>query len=192
MAAPVPIESPRDLEALIYSYYRDAEMRGSNLLYRMLRIVDDPQTQVNLSRHLADETRHAWLWTKRIQEIGAVPSAIPDGYQVRMGKVGGVPRHPIELFALTLVAEQRAMRRYAEHLERPEVPSPTREVLRTASQDEVWHVAWVEKKLQDLAKQTGDARRIDAALEKFRRVDLEVVAELEETERGWVADLGRV
>ncbi len=190
MAAPIPIESPRDLETLIYSYYRDAELRGSNLLYRMLRVVDDPEAQINLSRHLADETRHAWLWTKRIKEIGDAPLAIPDGYQVRMGKVGGVPRHPIELFALTLVAEQRAMRRYAEHLERPEVPSPTREVLCAASQDEVWHVAWVEKELQGLAKHSGDARRIDTALEKFRRVDREVVAELEETERGWTAALG--
>ena len=38
----------------------------------------------NLSRHLADETRHAWLWTERILEIGGEPQKLDDGYQVRL------------------------------------------------------------------------------------------------------------
>ena len=51
----------------ICSYYRDAELRGSNLLFRMLRIVDDPESQVSLSDHLADETRHAMqFWHRQL------------------------------------------------------------------------------------------------------------------------------
>ena len=56
-----------DSEVRLYSYYRDAELRGSNLLYRLLRILPDPESQTLLSEHLADETRHAWLWTERIR-----------------------------------------------------------------------------------------------------------------------------
>ncbi|MAE94253.1 MAG: hypothetical protein CL910_06290, partial [Deltaproteobacteria bacterium] len=80
------IQSPEDVEVLIYSYYRNAEMHGSNLLLRLMRLLKDPVSQVNLTRHLADEARHAWIWTKRIRELGRAPIVVSDGYQVRMGQ----------------------------------------------------------------------------------------------------------
>src|SRR5262249_1880450 len=56
---------PRMLQVL--SYYRDAELRGAALLMRLLNMTqDDSDAQFNLPKHVADETRHAWLWTKRI------------------------------------------------------------------------------------------------------------------------------
>ena len=61
-------------------------------IYRLLRILDDAESQVLLSEHLADETRHAWLWTERIRELGGAPLPIVDGYQVRIGRRAGVPR----------------------------------------------------------------------------------------------------
>ena len=125
-----------DPEVVLYSYYRDAELRGSNLIYRLLRILDDPESQKNLSQHLADETRHAWLWTELIDEIGGVPLKVDDGYQVRIGRRAGLPRNPVDLLALTVVVEQRALRRYQEHLKRDDVPERTLEVLRNVSQDE--------------------------------------------------------
>jgi hypothetical protein len=50
-ATPGADPKPLSIDALVRvcSYYRDAELRGSNLLYRMLRIVDDPESQMNLS-----------------------------------------------------------------------------------------------------------------------------------------------
>jgi hypothetical protein len=47
---------------LLLNYYRDAELRGANLLFRLMSHLDVPDSQVKLSLHLADETRHAWLW----------------------------------------------------------------------------------------------------------------------------------
>src|SRR5882757_8895285 len=58
-------------EIAVFSYYRNAEQHGSNLLFRLLRHLDDPDAQIALSQHLADETRHAWLWTERIIRAGA-------------------------------------------------------------------------------------------------------------------------
>ncbi len=45
-----------DVEVLVYSYYRDAELRGSNSTYRLLRILKDDESQILLSEHLSDET----------------------------------------------------------------------------------------------------------------------------------------
>lgn len=174
-----------DPEVLVYSYYRDAELRGSNLIYRLLRILEDDESQVLLSKHLADETRHAWLWTERIRELGSVPMKIDDGYQVRIGRRAGLPRHPVDLLALTVVVEQRALKRYKEHLKRDGVPPRTLEVLHAVSEDEGWHIDWVRQKGRELARREGTPERFDEALERFRKIDREVWAELEAVEQSW-------
>ncbi len=175
--------SPTEREVTIYSYYRDAELRGANLLFRLLRLVEDSEAQVNLTAHLADEVRHAWLWTQRIQELGASPIPVQDGYQVRIGKRAGVPRNPVDLLALTVVVEQRALRRYREHRKRPDTPERTREVLDAVTRDEAWHIDWVRKKGRELAAQAGEPERMDRALARFRQIDREVWTELEAFER---------
>jgi len=182
-ALPEGLEPAIVREILIYSYYRDAELRGSNLIYRLLRILPDPESQTLLSEHLADETRHAWLWTERIRELGGAPLPIVDGYQVRIGRRAGVPRSPVELLALTVVVEQRALRRYQEHLKRRDVPERTLEVLRSVTKDEGWHIDWVRKKARELAADAGEPERFDELLEKYRGIDREVMAEIEDLER---------
>jgi len=177
-----PVAKPDPLLILL-SYYRDAELRGSNLIYRMLRMLPDADSQLLLTEHLADETRHAWLWTERIKQLGAAPLPIEDGYQVRIGKRAGIPRHPVDLLALTVVVEQRALRRYQEHLRRPGVDERTREVLRAVSKDEGWHIDWIRKKGRELAEADGTPDRFELALERFRAIDREVWAELEAVER---------
>jgi bacterioferritin (cytochrome b1) len=174
-------------EVVVYSYYRDAELRGSNLLYLLLRVLDDPESQIALSEHLADETRHAWLWTERIRELGGVPVSIEDGYQVRIGKRAGRPRRAIELLALTVVVEQRALRRYQEHLKRRDVPERTLEVLRAVTKDEGWHIDWVRKKGRELAARDGAPELFDELVDKYRRIDREVMDEIEDLERQLVA-----
>ena len=70
----------------LFSYYRDAELRGATLLLKLLqRMDDDGDAQVKLTKHLEDEVRHAWLWTKRISDLGGVPEKVDDGYQRRLG-----------------------------------------------------------------------------------------------------------
>ena len=182
--ATMPIEYQGvDPEVVLYSFYRDAELRGSNLIYRLLRILDDAESQKNLSQHLADETRHAWLWTELIDEIGGEPLKVQDGYQVRIGKRAGLPRHPVDLLALTVVVEQRALRRYQEHLKRPDVPERTLEVLRKVSQDEGWHIDWIRRKGREIAQREGTPERFDEAIARFRTIDREVMEELESIER---------
>ena len=182
-----------DPEVILYSYYRDAELRGANLLFRLLRVVDDAEAQMNLTDHLADEVRHAALWTGRIRELGAHPVPVDDGYQVRIGKLAGVPRNVVDLFALTVVVEQRALRRYHEHLRRADVQERTREVLQAVTKDEAWHIDWIRKKARELAERAGEPDRMDRALARYREIDRAVMAELDTKERalGIVADAAR-
>jgi rubrerythrin len=167
----------------LYSYYRDAELRGATLLLKLIMRIDDTEAQVKLSRHLADETRHAWLWTKKIADLGATPVRVDDGYQTRIGREVGIPKTLIDLFALTVVVEERAQRRYLEHAQRPDIDPETREILHEVTKDEKWHIGWIKNKLKELAAANGGEAKMLATLERYREIDRKVVGDLLAKER---------
>lgn len=167
---------------LIMSYYRDAELRGANLLFRLMSHLEDGDSQTKLALHLADETRHAWLWTKRINDIGGEPVRIGDGYQTRIG-LRVVPRSLLEILALTVVVEERSYQRYTEHAARGDIDPDTLEVLKEVTQDEKWHISWIRNKLEEIAKAEGTEDKMREALERYKKIDEQVYAELQEKER---------
>ncbi len=167
---------------LLMNYYRDAELRGANLLFRLMSHLDDADSQTKLSLHLADETRHAWLWTKRILDLGGAPGKVADGYQTRIG-LRVVPRNLIDILALTVVVEERSYQRYTEHAQRPDIDPETRALLAEVTKDEKWHIAWIKGKLEEMARADGGIERMNEALERYREIDRQVYGELLAKER---------
>ena len=167
----------------LFSYYRNAEQHGANLLFRLLRHLDDPYAQAKLSQHLAEETQHAWLWTDLILRSGHQPMMVCDGYQTRIGRAAGIPRDVIDLLALTVVVEQRALRRYQRHLKRSDVEPETAEVLQAVTKDEAWHIDWIRTYARELAAERGKPERFNEAIKKYRAIDKEVTSLLEAKEQ---------
>jgi len=170
----------------IFSFYRDAEIRGASLLMKMMQWEKDPEAQVLFSRHVADETRHAWLWTKRIRQLGGMPVPVPDGYQRRLGKALGIPGNIVDLFALTVIVEERSVARYTEHAASRYCDDLTREVLDELTKDEKWHISWMEEWMLRLAQQRGTEARAKAQLARYREIELEVFETFKEDERRWL------
>jgi bacterioferritin (cytochrome b1) len=170
--------SATDKLVMIFSFYRDAELRGARLLFNLIHHLKDAEAQLKMSRHLADETRHAWLWTKRIADLGGAPVMIDDGYQRRLGLRAGVPKDLIDLLALTVVVEERARSRYMLHASMPNVDQETLGVLKAVTEDETWHLAWIERQMHEIARRQGTPERADQALERYRAIDREVYATL--------------
>jgi bacterioferritin (cytochrome b1) len=170
--------TPAEKQILIFSFYRDAELRGARLLFNLLGHMKSGESQLKMTAHLADETRHAWLWTKRISELGGAPVMIDDGYQRRLGLRTGVPKTIIDLLALTVVVEERAQSRYNAHMALPNVDPETREVLKSVTKDESWHLSWIEKEMREIAKEQGAEEQADKALDRYRAIDREVYATL--------------
>lgn len=172
---------PRMVE--LFNYYRDAELRGASLLMRLIGLMDDDaDAQVKLSLHLSEETHHAWLWTKRISDMGGAPRKVLDGYQTRIG-MRTVPRNIIDILALTIVVEERAHSRYLEHLTRQGLDDATRDVLLAATNDEKWHIAWIRGKLDEIAARDGKVEQARQALARYQEIDQNVYAELLAKER---------
>jgi len=166
---------PRVIEMM--SYYRDAELQGAALLMRLIKLMDDPESQVKLSLHLAEETHHAWLWTNRIKELGGEPMRVLDGYQKRIG-MRTLPKSILDILALTVVVEERSFARYQEHAQRRGVDEETLKILKEVTKDEKWHIAWIRGKLLDLAAQEGGEDKAHRAIEKYREIDEQVYGEL--------------
>jgi bacterioferritin (cytochrome b1) len=167
-----------DKQILIFSFYRDAELRGARLLFNIIGHLKDADSQLKMTKHLSDETRHAWLWTRRISELGGTPVFVPDGYQRRLGMRIGVPRGIVEVLGLTVVVEERAQSRYMAHAALPNVDEATLEVLKAVSEDETWHLSWIEKKMREIAKEDGSEAKADEALDRYRSIEREVYATL--------------
>jgi bacterioferritin (cytochrome b1) len=165
-------------QILIFSFYRDAELRGARLLFNIIGHLNDADSQVKMSKHLSEETRHAWLWTKRIADLGGCPIRIDDGYQRRLGLRTGVPKTIIDLLALTVVVEERALSRYNAHMALPNVDKETMDVLHAVTEDETWHLSWIEKKMREIAREQGSEEHADKALDRYRKIDREVYATL--------------
>lgn len=170
----------------IFSFYRDAEIRGATLLMKMTRWEKDPEAQVLFSRHVADETRHAWLWTRRIRQLGGLPVEVPDGYQRRLGKALGIPSNIVDLFALTVIVEERSVNRYTAHSRSPYCDELTREVLEEVTKDEKWHISWMEEWMLRLAKERGCEDKAREQLARYRSIELEVFEEFKADERSWL------
>jgi rubrerythrin len=177
-----------DRESLIkvFSYYRDAELRGAMLLLKMMRCFPDPKAQVLFSRHINDEMRHQQLWTERILQEGGLPVDVPDGYQRRLGKALGFPNRMADLFALTIVVEERAARRYRAHEANPACDEETRELLKTLMRDEKWHISWMEDWVRGMTEASGTTDELDQTMARYRRVEQEVYESMKELERGWL------
>jgi bacterioferritin (cytochrome b1) len=168
---------------VLFNYYRDAELRGANLLFRLMSHLDDVDSQVKLSKHFQEETYHAWLWTKRIADMGGTPAKVADGYQTRIG-LRVIPRNLMDILALTVVVEERSLQRYREHAARPDVDAETRKVLESVSRDEKWHISWIRGRLEQMAQETeGGVVKMNEALDRYREIDRQVYAELLEKER---------
>src|ERR1700720_1601375 len=170
--------SATEKQILIFSFYRDAELRGARLLFNIIGHLKDGDSQLKMAKHLSDETRHAWLWTRRIADLGGTPLMLADGYQRRLGLRLGVPKTVVELLALTVVVEERAQSRYMAHAALPNVDDETREVLKAVTEDETWHLSWIEKKMREIAREDGSEQDADTALERYREIDREVYATL--------------
>src|SRR6202162_258903 len=170
--------SAPEKQILIFIFYPHAELRGAHLLFNLIGHLKDSDSQLKMTKHLSDETRHAWLWTRRIADLGGAPVFVGDGYQRRLGMRIGVPRGIVEVLGLTVVVEERAQSRYIAHAALPNVDETTREVLKAVTEDETWHLSWIEKKMREIAKEDASEAKADEALDRYRSIEREVYATL--------------
>lgn len=130
-------------------WYRQSELEGALLLGRMVRHAPDPHVLAELTRHAADEARHAWLWQRTIAHLDLAPVRIYRSYQSFYAVDGVMPSTLTEVLALTHVFERRVDREFGEQLLEATLPEPVLRTFRALLRDEKRHLGWIAAWLED-------------------------------------------
>jgi hypothetical protein len=157
----------------VINYYRSSEIRGALFFGRVARIVRGP-LQVDVTHHFADEANHANYWTQCLDDLGYTPSRQTKGYQDQYLEVVGLPASLMEVMAITLVFEKRAISLYHQHLR--SAPHPrVRQTIEQIMGDERWHVRYVRDALTEMTAKYGE-ELISETLASYSAADEQVWA----------------
>jgi rubrerythrin len=167
------------------NWYRQSELEGALLLGRMIRHVTDPYLVCQLTRHSADEARHAWLWARTLEKLDLPTVQIRRSYQSFYLDEISAPRGLADVLALTHVFEHRVDRHFTSELVQPGLPAAVRHTLSVLIRDEQAHLDWIGRWLAERPES-------EVILAGYRRADASVARRLAPyRERLWdVAGLG--
>ena len=157
--------------AWLLNWYRQSELEGALLLGRMVRHTTDAVVIAELTRHAADEARHAWLWQQTIAQLDLDAVRILRSYQSFYSDDGVVPQSLGDVLALTHVFEQRVDREFTEQLGDSDLPEPMRRTFRALLRDEQRHLDWI-------ARWLAEQPSLHATLELYKEVDRATAARL--------------
>ena len=149
------------------NWYRQSELEGALLLGRMVRVANDSFLVQKLTRHAADEARHAAIWAEAIIESGLPTIRIFRSYQSLYGDHGGMPVGMQEVLAFTQIFERRVHKRFTSELHQSDLPEPARKAFEIMIADESDHLEWV----LDWLRTQADS---EALLQKYQSIDLAV------------------
>lgn len=178
-----------DNERWLLSFYRTSEISGALFFGRLAKMLPPGPIQVDLTKHFADESQHAWFWTKCLDDLNLKPIKLDMAYQDQYLSAAGIPTNIMEVLSLTLIFEKRVIGQYALHRQAATTHPLVKQTIDRIVEDEKWHIDWVTKALKTLESEYSQ-EQIERTLKKFRDADLEVyqktVAEHEEIVRGLI------
>ena len=169
-------------EMALLNFYRASELHGGLLLGRVVGRARDPEVVLALTRHAAEEVRHAEYWTETMLALGGRPAPVRATYQARYAAVVGPVVALLDVLALTQVFERRVYRHFLDHLARDGTHERVRATLRTMVEEEKDHLDWVKRWLDAEAERRPE--RVSSAMRHYAAVDDRVYRALC-AEYGW-------
>ena len=159
----------------ILSYYRYSEVSGALFFGSLTRMFRTGIIGHNLTKHFADESQHAWHWTKCIHALGKEPVRVDKSYQEQYLEAIGMPVNIMEILAITQIFEKRVINQYARHTQLPDLDPNISAAFKLIMEDEKWHIQWIQKALQDLEPEYGK-EHVASTLKRYGDADKEIYA----------------
>lgn len=153
-----------DHDRWIMSFYRNSEISGALFFGRIAASVPPGSLQNDLTQHFSDESKHSWLWTKAMSDLGFQPIRVKNAYQDAYLEEAGMPVNMMEILALTNAFEHRVIAQYAKHLRVPDLHPVIKNTISQIVEDEKWHVQWISEALKAMQTKYG----LDKVQQKIR------------------------
>ncbi|HEY9777506.1 MAG TPA: ferritin-like domain-containing protein [Planktothrix sp.] len=160
-------------ELWLLSFYRSSEISGALFFGRLAQSIKSGPIQRDMTKHFADESAHAWYWTRAIEQLGGKPLRLRQAYQDQYIEAAGMPVNVMEVLAITQVFEQRVISQYSVHSQVAGLDPVVKETLRTIMEDEKWHIEWIRDALRQMEKTHGEDL-VERTMRKFKEADCEV------------------
>lgn len=163
-------------EHWLLSFYRSSEISGALFFGRLAGSMRPGPVQADMTKHFADESQHAWLWTRCLDELGAPALKLRSSYQDQYLSAAGLPANLMEVLALTQTFERRVVAQYSLHRRLPGLAEPVQAALDRILEDERWHIEWVGQALEAMKPEYGPGE-VEKTLRRFQDADREVYEE---------------
>lgn len=161
-------------ERWILSFYRTSEITGALFFGRLARSMKAGSSiQADMTKHFADESQHAWYWTKCLNDLKLDAIKLESSYQDQYLAAAGMPTNIMEVLAITQVFERRVIGQYGFHRQMEGVHPIVTNTIDTIMNDEKWHIHWVGQALKNMEPEYGKDH-IDATIRKFHDADQQV------------------
>ncbi len=164
--------------AAVLNLLRAGEVRGGSEVLVLSELVTDPQMRVDFARHAMDESRHAYLLLRRMQELGfnlpRVPHAL-DRLETlsERSRARDFKQVYMEFMIMALVAEHDAAIKLRANCDALVADPKTQAVIGSILQDELRHIAylngWLERFEQRFSRRAVAAarQRLEATYEEL-------------------------
>ncbi|MBF2076500.1 MAG: ferritin-like domain-containing protein [Synechococcales cyanobacterium C42_A2020_086] len=180
----------RELHLLTLNRYRYSEQRSCKDLTDLIEQLDGqaPELVKDLSRHIADEARHALWLTELLVDLGASVGTPPgasyiDEFERLLDREYANPEDNLDDFLISSLAainvtEKRGCEYFSAHIyalkQAPQTEEhiKIRETIERILPEEAGHVRWGNRWLAELARKSPEhARKVEHAKRKYAAIE---------------------
>jgi len=160
-------------QARLFAFYRETDLYVSRLLIKLLTLPRSDRFTLRLWRHLADQTRHASLWSERLELLGT------HDLHLDINALCDKRPSPDQLDELACLLREIAMveefllKSYQTHSALESLDTGTRDLMVRLIEDEKWHLQSVRAKLK-MVDVLHDGMSADSRSRRFRAVEEEL------------------
>ena len=156
-------------EIFIINRYAASELAGGLIIGNMARKVSDPFLRTKLTWHCAEETRHALIWYKLIEELNIPSIEIHDSNKEDyFSYIKNKVDHIIDFLACVHVYELRVPFHFGVHLKWTNNPR-IQVVLKQLIKEEDSHLSWIRDYLNKELKNGN--KMVSISLKKFLDIE---------------------
>jgi len=160
-------------QSRLFAFYRETDLYVSRLLIKLLTLPRSDRFTLRLWRHLADQTRHASLWSEHLQFLGT--NNLPLDINALCDKRPSPDQldEPACLLREIVTVEEFLLKSYQTHSALESLDNRTRDLMVKLVEDEKWHLESVRAKLK-MVDVPVDELSGDSGSRRFRTVEEEL------------------
>lgn len=157
----------------LFAFYRETDLYVSRLLIKLLTLPRSDRFTLRLWRHLADQTRHASLWSEHLELLGTHDLHLDINALCDKRPVPDQLDEPACLLQEIAMVEEFLLKSYQAHSALVSLDTRTRDLMVRLVEDEKWHLQSVRAKLK-IVDVPNDGMSADSRSRRFRAVEEEL------------------